>query len=29
MSEKILSKRLIYSYFTEKLDALREYLETN
>ena len=29
MSEKILSKKLIYSLFTVKLDALREYLNLN
>ena len=29
MSEKIFSKKLIYPLSVEKLDALREYLETN
>ena len=29
MPEKILSKKLIYSLSAVKLDALREYLETN
>ena len=29
MPKKILSKKPIYPLFTEKLDALREYLEIN
>ena len=29
MSGKIPNKKLIYPYFTEKLDTLREYLEMN
>ena len=29
MSKKILSKKLIYSLFIIKLNALREYLEIN
>ena len=29
MPRKILNKKPIYSLFTEKLDALREYLEIN
>ena len=29
MPGKIPSKKLIYPLFTEELDALREYLETN
>ena len=29
MPGKILSKKLIYPLFTEKLNALREYLEMN
>ena len=29
MPEKILSKKPIYPLFIAKLDALREYLETN
>ena len=29
MPKKIFSKKLIYPLFIKKLDALREYLETN
>ena len=29
MPKKILSKKLIYPLFTEKLNTLREYLEIN
>ena len=29
MPKKILNKKLIYSLFIEKLNALREYLKTN